>query len=102
ASGHVLNSYGFGGYLIFKGLRPYIDGRSDMYGDAFFGRYLRVRAGDQSAFETAVRTDGVDWTLLTPDDAKAMQMDRKPGWRPIYRDRFAVVHARTGQIGAAN
>ena len=29
----VLNSYGFGGALIFNGIAPYIDGRVDMYGD---------------------------------------------------------------------
>ena len=30
ASRPVLNSYDFGGYLIFKGIKPYIDGRSDI------------------------------------------------------------------------
>jgi len=34
-SGPVLNDYGFGGYLIFRGFKVFIDGRADFYGDAF-------------------------------------------------------------------
>ena len=31
----MLNYYSFGGPLILSGIRPYIDGRGDMYGDRF-------------------------------------------------------------------
>ena len=31
----VLNEYGLGGRLIFAGVRPFIDSRADLYGDAF-------------------------------------------------------------------
>ncbi len=31
----VLNAYAVGGDLIFQGLRPFIDSRADLYGDAF-------------------------------------------------------------------
>ena len=31
----VLNNYDFGGYLIFFGVKVFVDGRTDMYGDAF-------------------------------------------------------------------
>src|SRR5439155_6832644 len=30
----VLNGYSMGGPLILSGIRPYVDGRGDMYGDA--------------------------------------------------------------------
>src|SRR5262249_6135993 len=32
-SQHVLNGYSMGGPLILSGIRPYVDGRGDMYGD---------------------------------------------------------------------
>ena len=35
----VLNELGFGGLLIYSGVKPFIDGRTDMYGDPFFFRY---------------------------------------------------------------
>ncbi len=36
----VLNEYNFGGFLIFNGVRPFIDGRADMYGDKFLDEYI--------------------------------------------------------------
>jgi hypothetical protein len=99
----VLNSYDFGGFLIFHGVRPYIDGRSDMYGDALFRGFLAMSGGDLSRFDAAVRRYGIGWTLLRPSEPLAAALDHDPRWRQIYRDRFAVVHVRvaSGDIGAA-
>jgi hypothetical protein len=90
----LINSYGFGGYLIFRGVKPFIDGRSDMYGDAYFARHLRIVGGDMKAFDAAVRQYGVGWTLLTPTEPLARMLDTTPGWRRVYADRFAVLHVR--------
>ena len=32
-TGPILNDYGFGGYLAFAGVPPFIDGRAELYGD---------------------------------------------------------------------
>src|SRR5205807_615320 len=40
--GPVLNDYAFGGYLIFSGIAPFIDGREELYGDAFIKRYVEA------------------------------------------------------------
>ncbi len=40
----VLNGYAFGGYLMFEGVKPYVDARADMFGDAFLARLRRYRA----------------------------------------------------------
>ena len=45
----VLNDYAFGGYLIWSHVRPFIDGRADMYGDAMLGLYGKLQAGDDAA-----------------------------------------------------
>jgi len=42
----VFNEYSFGGPLILAGIRPYIDGRADMYGDAFVADYTTIGNGD--------------------------------------------------------
>ena len=39
----VLNGYSMGGPLILSGIRPYIDGRGDMYGDELVVGYARHR-----------------------------------------------------------
>jgi hypothetical protein len=90
----VLNSYGMGGYLIFQGVRPFIDGRTDMYGDAFNARYDAAMDRNGPALQALLRDYGVAWTLLDPASPVAKALDSQAGWRRIYADRYAVVHAR--------
>jgi hypothetical protein len=90
----VLNDYGMGGYLIAQGVRPFIDGRTDMYGDAFTNAYFRAERPDLVALDALLARWKVDWTLLSPDDPVVQAMDRRPGWRRLYADRYAVVHVR--------
>lgn len=90
----VFNDSGFGGYLIAEGVRPFIDGRTDMYGDAFVGAYLRAERLDMATVDGLLARWRVSWTLLAADDALVGVMDRRPGWRRLYADRYAVVHVR--------
>ena len=90
----VLNDYDFGGYLIFEGVRPFIDGRTDMYGDAFMARYAKIVSPDQAALDAAIRQYQIAWTILPPDSPVVAELDREPGWRRLYADKYAVVHVR--------
>lgn len=90
-----LNGYDLGGPLILAGIRPYIDGRSDMYGDAFFADYQRILDGDQAAFDRAERRYGLRWTMLAPRyGALIRRLDTDPAWQRIYSDKVAVIHRR--------
>jgi hypothetical protein len=66
-----------------------------MYGDALFREHIAMTGGDVAAFDAAVRRYGLTWTLLRPDEPLATALDHHPGWRPLYRDRWAVVHVLT-------
>jgi hypothetical protein len=90
----VFNSYGFGGFLIWHGVRPFIDGRGDMYGDDFLEAEVRAERGDRADLENLLARWKVAWTLLSPQDAAVPVLDREPGWRRLYADRYAVVHVR--------
>jgi len=94
----VFNDYGFGGYLIWRGVRSFIDGRSDMYGDAFTQAYLRAEQPDPAALDALLQRWKVAWTMLAANDPVVGVMDRKPGWRRLYADRYAVVHVRDGAL----
>jgi len=90
-----LNGYGFGGPLILAGVRPYIDGRSDMYGDAFFADYQRILDGNRAAFDRAAGLFGLRWTMLPPRYGKLIaRLDSDPAWERIYADRQAIIHRR--------
>ena len=97
----VLNGYGFGGPLILAGIRPYIDGRADLYGDAHMFAHQRMIDGDKAAFDQAVRRWGIGWTILPPASRLAARLDREPGWRRIYADRWAVVHVAVAPTATA-
>src|SRR6185312_7531632 len=91
---HVFNEYAFGGYLIFKGVKPYIDGRADMYGDAFVKEYLQIAGGAQPDVDKAFKRWNITWAIISPRDGLVRVLTERPGWRELYRDPFAVVFAR--------
>jgi hypothetical protein len=95
----VFNSYSFGGYLIWRGVRPFIDGRGDMYGDAFLAEHVRAERGDRATLDAVLSKWKVRWTLLLPGDGAVEVLDHEPGWRRLYADRYAVVHVRTDVPG---
>ena len=92
----VLNDYAFGGYLIWSHVRPFIDGRADMYGGDMLGLYLRLVSGNPATLEAALRRFDIAWTIFAPGAAIVATLDREPGWRRIYADAHAVVHMRDG------
>ncbi|WP_309603354.1 hypothetical protein [Sphingomonas sp.] len=90
-----LNDYSFGGPLIQAGIKPYIDGRSDMYGDAFFADYQRILDGDRGAFDRAATHHGLRYTMLAPRYAALIaRLDSDPAWQRIYADQIAIIHRR--------
>jgi hypothetical protein len=98
----VFNEYSFGGLLVFQGIAPFIDGRSDMYGDAFTADYVKIAKGDAARWRAAEARWKFDWTIMPPDSALVKILDREPGWRRIYADKWAVIHVADHPAKAAN
>ena len=98
----VFNEYGFGGWLIFNGVRPFIDGRNDMYGDDAVQAYFDIDAAKSPArVEQTFRRYGVAWTILKPSSPLAAYLDKTPGWIRFYADNWAVVHVRDDLLRAS-
>jgi hypothetical protein len=96
--GPVLNDYGFGGYLIYVGIPPYIDSRADVYGDEFLSNFARaLELKSPELLPDLLARHHIGWTLLKPDQAAVALLDRLPGWRRFYTDDIAVVHVRSGR-----
>ena len=88
----VLNDYAFGGYLIFEHVRPFIDARAELYGDAMMSLYGRLQAGDCGAVENTLKRYDIAWTIFAPDNRIVAALDREPGWRLICGRATAIVH----------
>jgi hypothetical protein len=93
----VFNEYSFGGPLILAGIRPYIDGRSDMYGDDHMVDYTEIAAGDWARFDREVKRYNIRWTILPSDgDFKLRdELDHSPEWHRYYADKVGVIHVRS-------
>jgi hypothetical protein len=99
-AGPILNDYDFGGYLIYAGVRPFIDGRTDqLYGEAFVVRHDRaVTLQNVGDFVRLLDDYGVAATLLTPRTPAVGLLDRMGEWQRVYADDVAVVHMRRAAV----
>jgi hypothetical protein len=91
----VFNDYDFGGYLIASGVAPFIDGRTELYGEKFFvdhhnaseliepGGLFRLLDGYQ-----------IQATLMRTQSPATKLLDHMDGWEKIYSDEVATIHLR--------
>ena len=92
---NVLNAYGFGGYLIYRQVPVFIDGRADMYGDPFVTAAAdAVMLQSPGALEKLIERYHVGWTLLGPQSPAVELLDHLPQWERVYSDSVAVLHIR--------
>jgi hypothetical protein len=91
----VLNGYAMGGPLILSGIRPYVDGRGDMYGDELVVDYKHITDGDAAALEAAVKRWNIRWAILPRRYKKLVALlDRSPDWRRIKEDEAGLIYVR--------
>jgi hypothetical protein len=97
----VLNEYGFGGLMIFSGIKPFIDGRADLYGDKGMETYLSIIHAKGDVLDDVLCRYHIAWTMFGPDNVATALMDRTPGWHRFYSDKVAVIHVRDADTGNA-
>jgi hypothetical protein len=91
----ILNDLPFAGYLISRNIPVFIDGRAELYGEAFAMAYYRaMQLKDVNVLLDLLGRYDIDAVVLTPATPAAMFMDRAAGWKRIYADDTAVVHMR--------
>lgn len=94
-TGRVFNAYGFGGYLIFRGVPVFVDGRADLYGDLYIARLASALSlAKAGQLEQLLAEHDISWTLLQPNIPATRVLDLLPEWERIYADSVAVIHRR--------
>ena len=91
----VLNEYNFGGFLIFKGVRPFIDGRADMYGDKFLEDYAELIQPNRARIVQTLEQRGIQWVIVGASSSIRAVMEALSGWSLLYADKVAAVYSRT-------
>jgi len=109
-NGRMFNTYHFGGYLIYRlypDQRVFIDGRADMYGDAFLQEYNSINYGE-SGWEKLFEKHAIDYVICTRDAPIRQLLMLRADFRLIYDDgdnsilvkdipRYAEIIANHGQ-----
>lgn len=97
--GKMFNEYTWGGYLeyrLFPSQRVFIDGDIDFFGDAFVREYLDV-VNARGDWKETLNRYGVDWVIVPPERALAIELARSADWQEVYRDENAGVWVRRGE-----
>jgi hypothetical protein len=94
-TGNVFNSYEFGGFLIFKGIPVFIDGRADLHGTPENNDYYKITdSGDSTQITKVLDDHDIQWALMKPTDKFAMYFEFHPGWKQVFKDETSVIYVR--------
>ncbi len=97
----IFNTAPFGGYLISRGIKVFIDGRAELYGEKFVLDYFdAVEARKVESLLHLLEEYRIDTTLLNATSPAAQVMDHIAGWKRLYADDVAVIHVRDNQRNA--
>jgi hypothetical protein len=91
----VFNDYDFGGYLIANGVAPFIDGRTELYGEKFFVDHNAASGlmEPENLFRLLDQYR-IEATLMRTQSAATKLLDHMDGWQKVYSDDIATIHVR--------
>jgi hypothetical protein len=93
AESRIFNSYGWGGYLIWREIPVYIDGRADVYGDQFIFDYLRTYFGHER-WRESLDNFAIEYVLIQRGGVLATLLLDAPEWELIYEDDLTRIFRR--------
>lgn len=95
-TGPIFNEYNWGGYLIWR-LYPerkvFIDGRADVYGDAFIFDYLKTYHAERG-WRERLDHHRIRTVLIEPHSQLSNLLREEKGWRTVFEDPGAVIFTR--------
>jgi len=90
----IFNQYNWGGYLIYRGIPVFVDGRSDMYHMAGIENDPFVSIDDFRSFKKppneVLQNNDAKYVLI-PGDAPQVYYLKECGWKEVYSDEKSIV-----------
>jgi len=94
----LFNDHGFGGYLIWKGVSVYIDGRNDPYRHGrIFLDYVRAPQEWDGKLSEFIEKTGADAALVVRHGPFDRALEESSDWRRVYADDAASVYVSSGR-----
>src|SRR5260370_29599468 len=93
--GNIYNPHNFGGYLIFRGIKTFIDGRNDQL---FFGDFTTklhdAIEKDPTRFLAYLLEYNVSVALVFPKSAEARELEHSVDWQKKYSDAISELYVK--------
>jgi hypothetical protein len=92
----IFSTAPFGGYLVSRDIKAFIDGRAELYGGQFVLDYFNaIEARNLGELLSLLDRYQIDATLLNATSPAGYALDQVKGWQRLYKDDTAVIHVRT-------
>lgn len=98
--GNIYNLYHWGGYLawtLYPDYPVFIDGRADVYGDAFIDEYLQVYQLRED-WHAPLDKYGVNLVIIDKGSSLSTVLNESPNWHRPYVDERAAIFVRHQEI----
>jgi hypothetical protein len=90
--GKVYNSFNFGGYLIFRKVPTFVDGRTDqLFLDGFFSQRIDTTTKHPRKIIQYLEEYNIKFVLVEPDIFESQEVQATAGWREVYSDKYSVL-----------
>jgi hypothetical protein len=91
----IAHSYEFASYLMFRGVKVFIDSRLDqLYSGGFFAQTYNALFGFNGGLVPFLEQYNIRVALVKPKSAEASQLQNSRDWRVVYSDSSAIVLVR--------
>ena len=87
------NRYDWGGYLIWRGLPVFVDGRADVYADPFLFYYLQTFEV-QDNWREPLDEHAVTYVLMNRSSPLSTLLAASNEWQEVYQDDLAEIYVR--------
>jgi hypothetical protein len=93
--GNIYNGYDFGGYLIFRGLPTFIDGRTDqLFGDGFATENRTIVSKRPREFIGYLNKYRISIGLVAPNSMESQEFRASSDWIGVYSDDISELFVR--------
>jgi len=97
--GRIYNPYDFGGYLIFRGIKTFVDGRTaHLFLNGFIPHLHDVTVVHPDKFLPYLAELHVSIALVQPDSPEARELANSTEWKKIYADKIAELYKKVTSL----
>ena len=97
--GNIYNGYDFGGYLIFRGLPTFIDGRTDLlFINGFITENRTIVFQRQREFIGYLDKYRISIGLVAPNSMESREFRASPDWIGVYSDDISELFVRRNEL----